>query len=164
MKKLLALLFIVLPLSLAYVSCSDDDDLPDVSMSITVSNSKVLGDTIFVVQGDSLIVDAINIQNNEQGKNALITFASYQFINEIYKTPYIPFYWARPTSTDPQSVYYIPVGVYPLTIQVDIAAEDKALAFGVLPYMVRVVASPDDIPANATTGVVKHDNQYVKKK
>ena len=48
MKKLLALLFILLPLSLVYVSCSDDDDLPDVSVSISTPN-RMLGDTIYLV-------------------------------------------------------------------------------------------------------------------
>lgn len=164
MKKLLALLFIALPLSLAYVSCSDDDDLPDVSMSITIDDAKAFADTIYIVQGDTIKIESINIKNNEQGKNALITFASYRFVNEIYSTPYIPFAWSRPTSADPTSFYYIPLGVYPLDITVDIAAEGKSLAFGVLPYMVRIVASPDDIPANATNGIVKYDNQYVKSK
>lgn len=165
MKKLLSLLFIALPLSFAYVSCSDDDkDLPDVSMGITVSNAKILQNTIYVVQGETLIVDALNIKNNEAGKNAIITAAEYNFTHESFYTPFMPFTWKRPTSADPQSFYYIPCGEYELNIVVNIAAEDKALAIGVLPYIVKIVPSADDIPADATNSDSPYNNVYVKAK
>ena len=151
MKKLLALLFVLLPLSLVYVSCSDDDDLPDVSVSITTPNA-MLGDTIYVVQGDSLIVSSINIRNNEADKNALITGAEFFFTGEGYYTPIIPFTWRRPTSADPQNFNYIPTGKYPFNIEVTIAAEGKALAIGVLPYIVRIVADAAEIPEDALPG------------
>ena len=162
MKKLLALLFILLPLSLVYVSCSDDDDLPDVSVSISTPN-RMLGDTIYLVQGDSLIVDTINIRNNEAGKNAVITAAEYFFAMEGHYTAVVPFGWRRPTSANPDNFNYIPAGKYPFNIEVDIAAEDKALAIGVLPYIVRVVASDDEIPEAAVPGQSAFQKLYVKK-
>lgn len=159
MKKLFALLLILLPLTATFVSCSDDDDLPDVSLSLTISNAEALGDTIYVVQGDTLKVDAINITNNEQGKTALITHATYNFLGFAYERPFAPFAWKYATSADVDNVDYIPVGKYPLNIVVNIAAEGKSLAFAVMPYIVQIVATPDDIPAEATSGLANNLGQ-----
>lgn len=163
MKKLLALLFIALPLAIGFTSCNDDDDLPDVSMGITVEKARVLNDTIFVVQGDSIEIASIDIRNNESGKGAIVTQAEYLFAGISYLTPVAPFAWRLATSADPNDFYYIPTGNYPLVIRCNIAAEDKSLAFGIMEFNVHIVASADDIPADAKGGTVPMTNAYVAK-
>ena len=73
MKKFLKLL--VLPLlaclpMTAFVSCGDDDDTPDVDLSISIEDATVVDDVIYVVKGETLKITAVNIKNNEPGKKA----------------------------------------------------------------------------------------------
>lgn len=164
MKNLLSLLFIALPLCFAFTSCSDDDDLPNVSLSISVKDGHLYNDTIYVVQGDTIYVDAINIRNNESGKVAIVTQAQYNFAGELFTTAIAPYGWARPTSADENSIFYIPTGKYPLAIFCDIAAEDKSLAIAAMSYVVKIVPTPEDIPSTAVPGDTDFDNTYIKDK
>lgn len=152
MKKFLSLLLVALPLSFFFTSCSDDDDLPDVSMNISYENARMSGDTLYVVQGDTLGITSINIKNNEPGKKAIVQSANYHFLGRSYVTIIPPFRFFVATSGDPESYDYIPVGKYPLVIYVDVAAEDKSLATGAMPYIIKIVASAEDIPADAVPG------------
>ena len=70
MKKFLKLL--VLPLlaclpMTVFVSCGDDDDTPDVDLSISIEDATVVDDVIYVVKGETLEITAVNIKNNEPG-------------------------------------------------------------------------------------------------
>lgn len=163
MKKLFALLLISLPLAMGFTACNDDDDLPDVSTSLTVENARVLGDTIYIVQGDTLDVAGINIQNNEKGKKAQIISAEYHFAGKLVQSLVPPYGFKLAVSADPNSVYYMPAGKYDLIVYMNIAAEDKALAIGAMSYWLRVVASADDIPADAVATTTTNQQTFVAK-
>lgn len=155
MKKLFALFLLALPMVFAMTSCSDDDDLPNVSMSIDVDNAVHVGEDIYLVQGDTLKITGINITNNESGKGATIYRAQFRFANIMsYDQVVQPFQFYLPTSDNPDNGDYIPVGNYPLDVYCNIAAEDKTLAIAVLSYTVCVVASADDIPSDAVSGTL----------
>ena len=78
MKKLYYVLLMALPV-LYFASCDDDNNLPDVDVSIQVDGGVSVDGKIYVVQGDTLKVESINVINNEEGKEAIITSATYSW-------------------------------------------------------------------------------------
>ncbi len=145
MKKFLKLL--VLPLlaclpMTVFVSCGDDDDTPDVDLSISIEDATVVDDVIYVVKGETLEITAVNIKNNEPGKKALITSATYFVDGVRLGTNIIPPYgFEIPFKRDAA------VGGHAMQIVCDIAAEGKALGIAVLNYDVVVVEDASDIPS-----------------
>lgn len=59
------------------MSCSDDNDLPDVDFDMTFENATVVDGTLYVVQGQEFKVSTITVTNNETGKPAALTAANY---------------------------------------------------------------------------------------
>lgn len=140
--KLLALpLLVCLPM-MTFVSCSDDDDTPDVSMSISVEGATVVDDVIYVVKGETLEVTSVNITNNEPGKKAMITAAAYYFDGFRVGVLIVPPYGLKiPMDKD------VSIGKHAMQIVCDIAAEGKALGIAALDYDVVVVEDAADIPS-----------------
>ena len=67
MKKLVYLL-LALPLMVIAAACSDDDsNLPDVSIHVDYKNAKVVDRQVYVVKGDTLVVDSIYVKSNREG-------------------------------------------------------------------------------------------------
>lgn len=146
-KYLLILLF--LPL-LALVSCSDEKDLPDVSLDFDLENCTDVDGTIYVVQGQDMKITAVNVINNESHKHAFITAANY----------YWDYYYIGSTVQPPFGFEIrisdaTPLGKHILEIESPLYAEGKEPAFSLVAFNVVVVASADDIPADgsATTTV-----------
>ena len=75
MKKLLYLLILALPL-VVMNSCDDDDDVPNVSLSATIDGATRVDNTLYVVSGETLDIESINIIDNTK-KGAVIGSASY---------------------------------------------------------------------------------------
>ncbi len=145
MKKFLKLpvllLLACLPMT-AFVSCSDDDDTPNVDLSISVEGATVVDDVIYVVKGETLDVTSVNITNNEQGKKAMITAAAYYFDGFREGVLIVPPYGLKiPMDKD------VSLGNHTMQIVCDIAAEGKALGIAALDYDVVVVKDAADIPS-----------------
>ncbi|MCM1316568.1 MAG: hypothetical protein NC241_00145 [Bacteroides sp.] len=145
------LLWSVVPMmALGFAACSDDDDLPDVSFKIVTDESNpVVDGTIYVVQGEDLTIDAIEVTNNDSGKAATITRANYFWDGAlVYVSPFSPFGCELSTSET------TPVGMHNLEITCPVLAVDKEVATALIGYKVMVVESADDIPdggSNTTT-------------
>jgi len=75
MKKILFLLLAIMPLAL--VSCHDENDLPDVDFTVTVTGGTYVDGSIYVVQGENLVINSILVHNKENGKAAMINSAAY---------------------------------------------------------------------------------------
>ena len=73
MKRLFYLLFI-LPLIL--VSCDDDNELPDVKFNVEISGGKNVNGIIYVVKGDTLTVEKVEILSHNT-KGAAMGEVSY---------------------------------------------------------------------------------------
>ncbi len=145
MKKWYYLLILaILPvMAVAFASCNDDDDLPDVNISLTVDKGTVVDGVIYVAQGDTLQVASINVENNESGKGAGITNVNYYWDGYYYAPAvFSPFSMTFPTSDQ------TPVGDHSIDITCTVLAVDKSIASAVLSYPVKVVASADEIPSN----------------
>lgn len=148
MKKFISLFLLALPFVFGATSCSDDDDLPDVSISVSLENAKKVDGVIYVVQGDTLKITSINVKNNEAGKNAAITEAEYFWDYIPLQISIIPPYGISiPTSKDEGDVAGTPLGNHLLQIKMPLLAEDKELATAMLVYTVKVVATPEEIPS-----------------
>lgn len=152
MKKILKLmimpLLVCLPVAML-VSCSDDDDTPDVSLSISVDGATVVDDVIYVVKGETLDIASVNIVNNEQGKNALVTSAAYYFDGFRMGVVIVPPYGMKiPMAND------IALGKHSMQIVCDVAAEGKALGIAAMNYIVVVVEDASDIPSGEVSTTI----------
>lgn len=157
MKKFFYLLF---ALPLFFAACDDDDNLPQVDITVDFENATKVDDAMYVVKGDTLVVDAINVTNRESGKKAIATGAIYYLDGlRIGASVISPFYFRIPTDN-------LPAQEYTLNIETEIFAVDKAPAYAVLGYNFKVVDSADDIPGNAPArqGVRFSENPDLKAK
>ena len=154
MKKLVYLL-LALPLMVIAAACSDDDsNLPDVSIHVDYKNAKVVDRQVYVVKGDTLVVDPIYVKSNREGKNAAIVGGvSYWWDG-------VPYSFRLPNGTlvnlNPVPPYRVTVptaeaevGDHSLTLLMNIAQEGSELASAAAGITVNVVASADDIPATS---------------
>lgn len=155
MKKFISLLLLSIPMVMGFTSCNDDDNLPDVQMSITVSGAQRIDNVIYVVRGDTLDIDSIGITNNEAGKAAAITSASYYWDYQPLGVSTLPPYGFSIVTTVPtDNLPGTPLGRHLLEIQCPVLAVDKEVATSVLAYEVQVVESPDDIPSGTPSNYI----------
>lgn len=145
MKKTLFYSLIVAAISMAFVSCDDDNTLPNVSFTVDFNGCAINPDNgdIYVVQGDTLQISSISVKNLESDKAAAITDAEYYWNYAfIGNNPFSPYGFEIYTEN-------VPTGNNALTIRTSVVAVDKEPAFAVLGYNVKVVADSSDIPSNA---------------
>lgn len=151
-RTFLYLLLLILP-AMAFVSCSDDDDLPKVEFSVDFGN-QVSDGTVYVVAGDTLTVNAVTVKNLESDKAVGLTPVTY-YINGFPEAvaPVAPFAVKFPISKTATP------GRYLLTLETQVLMVDKSPAFAVISYYVKVVESADDIPSEAVpTALVAKPN------
>ena len=75
----------------------DDDDLPDVNLSITFNNAVADGSVIYVVKETPLEITSITATGN--GSKALVTSATYYWDNfRVGWSPIAPFNAKKPAS------------------------------------------------------------------
>lgn len=143
MKKFIYLLLLLVP-AFALVSCSDDDDVPNVTFDITFENAVEHDGNIYVVQGDIAEVQSITVTNNEAGKAAFITDAIFYwdgyYLGSSFQSPFT-FKFGTTEQT--------PVGRHTLDITCALFAVDKSPSTAVVRYPVIIVASAEDIPDQA---------------
>ncbi len=151
MKKYLTLLLLLLPAMALVSSCSDESDLPDVDFNVNFENAPSIDNTLYVVQGDQFEITSIDVINNQGGKNAMITNASYfwdfQYIGSSIEPPY-----GFKITVSPEAS----LGKHILQIECPLFAEDKEPATAVVSFTVNVVASADDIPDQGVATVKVH--------
>ncbi len=144
MKKLLYLL-LLLPLSFL-ASCSNDDELPSVDVSVTMSNAVRYDGKIYVVEGQPLSVDSIGVKSLN-GKATGITGVNYalDYVGIGYNVV-SPFGAKIPAA-------YLPTGNHLLTLSFDVLQVDKTIAFTRVSTLVKVVPE-SELPAGTTPGVI----------
>lgn len=140
MKKFLSLFLLAIPM-LAFVSCHDDNDLPDVDFNFTFENATRVDGKLYAVQGQPFKVASIEVKNKDSNKPAMITAANYYW--DYY---YIGSSIQPPFAFEVQLSEETPLGEHLLEVQAPLFAEDKEAATAVVSFKVQVVASADDIP------------------
>lgn len=138
MKKLFYLLLLALPV-IGMNSCDDDDDVPNVSLSATIDGATRVDNTLYVVSGDTIDIESINLIDNTK-KGAVIGSASY----------FWDYYRLGGTIVAPYGMDIdtkgVPAGNHLLQIRVSIYAVDYSPCVGYMEYPVKIVASENDIP------------------
>ncbi|MDE6368684.1 MAG: hypothetical protein K2K94_05550 [Muribaculaceae bacterium] len=140
MKKLYYFLLLALPVMM-FASCDDENSLPSVDVTIQNDGGVSVNDEIYVVQGDTLSVESINVVNKEHGKNAIITSATYSWDYAFVGVSVTPPYGAQFITEN------MPIGEHLLQIECPVYAVDKSPAMMYMAYKVKVVESVDDIPS-----------------
>lgn len=76
MKKLLYLL-LVLPFAMVMASCSDDDNLPDVQITMNFSNAAVDDGVLYVAENDTLKLNSIVTKAMDANQSATLANVRY---------------------------------------------------------------------------------------
>ncbi len=164
MKKFIGLLFILPLLMTGFASCDSDNDTPDVTLGIAMTNGKNIDGQIYMVAGDTLYIDSVTCINNEKDKNAMVTQATYFWngfrlgTNVVYPYGFAIATEAYTNVGDEESGTR--PGQYLLAIETPVLAEGKSLAVGVQTYVVNVVASVEDIPSDPGTSTANAEPTF----
>lgn len=140
MKKLFTLLMVI-PLFVGMASCDSDDDFPPVDITVSIEGATRVDNSLYVVQGDTLDVAAINMVDNTS-KGAVIGSATY----------FWDYYRVGGTIVKPYGMSFdtsgVALGRHLLQVQISIYAVDYAPCIGYVSYNVIVVPSASDIPSD----------------
>ena len=120
--------------------CDDEKNLPDVDVSITVDGGVSVDNVIYVVKGDTLKVESINVTNREQGKTAVITSATYYWDGLPAGISVTPPFGAKFVTKN------MALGKHLLQIQSPVYAVDKSVGMLYMGYNVELVEDAADIP------------------
>lgn len=152
MKRILYLLFVI-PLLGLISSCSDDKDLPQVSLSLDYSGATEQDGTIYVVQGDTLDITALRAIPAEGTKAATITNVTY-------------FWDGVPQGLFPVSPFAISIktagmepGKHYLEINATILQVDKEIGFAVTQFPIMIVENEDEQPEGGDNGTINPDTR-----
>ncbi|MDE6340054.1 MAG: hypothetical protein K2K97_09775 [Muribaculaceae bacterium] len=145
MKKLLYLL-LLLPLGF-FASCSDDNDLPSVDITVNIDNAVDANGKVYIVEGEDLTVSGIDVQSLN-GKASGISGVKY-FLDH---SP-VGFTMVQPFGGSIGSAY-LPEGNHLLTLAFDVLQVDKSIAYAQLSTIVTVVPTAEDLPEGTVPGVV----------
>lgn len=140
-KSIFYYLLLLLPFTFAAVSCSDDDekDIPNVGIQATVTGGVVEGNNIYVVQGDTLTIDAVNLIN-KSGKDGAMGAVTYYWDRFLVGTNVtVPFSFSVNTAAEP-------VGRHLLQAQMPIYVVDYPICWGYFQYYVNIVPTAADLP------------------
>lgn len=165
MKKLFYLL-LVLPLALM-ASCSDDDDLPQVDLTLTMSGVTQYEDAFYAIGGAAADDEAATPQadtevdgDEETLPEGVITIdgltaksltnQNAAVANTVY---FLDGYLLRPSFDTPYvcaiNASALPVGTHTLSVTTNVLQEDKSIANAALNFPLKIVASAEDLPAGA---------------
>lgn len=153
MKKwYLSLLAAFIPmLAISFASCSSDDDiLPDVNITLDVSKGVISDGTIYIVKGDTIVIDGVKVVNNEANKAAAVTDVTYYWNGVIYSPSiFAPYGMKFPIPEDAEA------GMNSINMTCTVLAVDKSIAVGALSYPVRIVDSEADLPSQDEGGQIQ---------
>lgn len=143
MKKCLYLL--LLPLFALFVACSDDDKVPQVDFSITMSNVAKTDNSFYAVKGDVVTVDQVKVESLTN-QSATVTGVRY-FLNgaPIFGTPENPFSAVINTEN-------LEAGTYAVNVTCTVLQVDKRITSAVLNYPLVIVETAGDLPDGTTLG------------
>ncbi len=139
MKKILFTLFL-LPL-LALTSCNNDDDFPEVDITVNMQEATHSDGIIYIVQGKPFQINTLSV-TSLNGEKAVLGEVGYYWNNILVGVSNIsPYTLAFDTNT-------MPLGRNQLQIRTNIFQLDKTITAAWLSYNIVVVASEDDLPAD----------------
>jgi hypothetical protein len=140
MNRFYALILPVV-MGVGLVSCDDDDSLPPVDVNVEISGATRFQNQLYVVSGDTIRVDAVNLVDNTT-KGAVIGVVNY----------YFDYYFLGATAVQPYAIDIptdgLAIGTHLLQANMSIYAVDYSPCVASFASKVVVVASADDLPQN----------------
>ena len=149
MKKYLILLSLIIP-ALAFVACSDDDDLPKVTINFDIEGAAKVDGVYYIVQGETMTIKSITVVNEESDKKAAITQADYYLDYHYVGTSIQPPYGFE-LETDENT----PLGKHLLEVEMPVIAEGKTPGVAMAGFRLMVVATQEEVPAPDEPSVTK---------
>lgn len=142
MKKLLLFLVAFPLLSIGAISCSDDKT-PDVNVFAEYENAVVSNGKVYVVKGDTLVVDSLYVEATNPSHKAMIIGPVSYYMNSYPLARVIvpPYRLAIPTDS-------LEEGAYQLQMAMNVAEEGYELAGLATAVTVNVVGTAADIPSD----------------
>lgn len=143
MKKYIYFL-LALPM-LLFVSCSNDDDLPQVDTQVTYSGAVEVDGVLYVPEGQNFAIESITATPLKGYKEATIGatayYWNYQYVGTTIEAPFgLSFNTAA-----------MPVGDYMLQINATIYQVDRSVGIAYFTYPVKIVPV-DEMPSGTTGG------------
>ncbi len=149
MKKLIYLL-LVLPFALAFSSCSNDDNLPDVNVTLTFDNAVASDGAIYVVKDATLKLTGIETTPVDNSKAA--TLANVRFYWNYRPAPYMT--WSEfPIEIPMAEMPLVDKGANLLGINAALLQVDKSIAYTSFNIPIVTVDSESDLPDGLQPGV-----------
>lgn len=142
MKRLFYALF-ALPL-LLMASCSNDDDMPEVSFKVNYSGATCVDGVFYVVAGDTFSIDGITVTPADGTNQAAIGAVTYGWDYMTFGTNIQPPFGIELNTAE------LGPGSHILQMEASVLQVDKAVAIAYFKYPVQIVASADDIPSGTT--------------
>ena len=143
MKKLLYLL-LVLPFAMMISSCSSDNDLPNVNVSMTFDNAAEKDGSIYVVQDSVFSITGLTTKAVDSNKQSAIVNVKY-FWNGL---PAPDLTW----SGFPMEIKLAEEGRNVLSLQATLLEVDKSMAFATINVPIVAVDKVENLPAGLTLG------------
>lgn len=151
MKKFLYLLM-ALPLLGFFTSCDDDDNMPNVRISIDYGNATVVDNAVYVVKPDTLKVLAVTVKAVNTDHNATLGPVTYSFDGVPSAVVPVSPYPVNIATKD------IPVGSHVLELSATVAEEGCSLATIAAAVKVNVVENASDIPDSGGGTTTRMEN------
>lgn len=152
MKTIKALFLLVLPL-ISITSCSDSDDIPEVSVNADFSGYyQVPNDaTIYITPDCNLTVNSLSIVSLEGKSSSLGNVAYFANGNLFYRTALAPY-----STTVPMNFFQ--KGTNYLNIQMNILVEGYSVYDATMFCTVVLVDNEEDLPSGASYIPASSDN------
>ena len=148
MKKFFYLL-LALPLFASLAACDDDEkSIPDVNVSIEYSGATLNDGVLYVVKGDTLKIEALNVTPAPGTGKAMLGQTTYAWDGRSFFTTGIAPFGVNIVTDD------MAEGPHTLSVKSQIFQVDKSLGWGIFNYKVEVVAAPEDQPGDVGAGNV----------
>lgn len=151
MKKLLYLL-LVLPFAMLMASCSDDDNLPDVQITMNFSNAAVDDGVLYVAKNDTLKLNSIVTKAMDANQSA--TLANVRYFWNYIPAPSLT--WSNfPLEIDIDAMPLTESGMNYLGMQATLLETDKSMAYTNIQVPIKVVETVEEFPAGQEPGDVQ---------
>lgn len=139
----------LLPLLGGMSACSDDDnDAPEVTLSLNYSGATEEDGVLYVVSGDPLVINSLTAIPAEGTKAATISSATYYWDGApLYNTVVSPFQVTILTRG-------LKTGRHTLGIYANVLQVGKPAGFAVTDFPVVIVERPEEQPGEEAEGVV----------
>lgn len=148
MKKLLYLL-LVIPFAMMISSCSDDNDLPNVNITMSFDNAAVKDGTVYVLADDAFSITGLSTKAVDSNQQSAIVNVKY-FWNGI---PAPGLTWSSfPMDINMEEMPLVEKGDNVLGLQATLLETDKSMAYTAINVPIVAVENEEALPEGMTLG------------